>query len=129
MTKWIAEPLKGVNGVEFGMTRDEIREKIGEDFKEFKKSRYSKNTTDDFGFCHIYYTIDNLCEAIEIFTEISVELNGEIIFPNEIVSLDEAALGFEFQDDCYISKAYSVGIYAPHNKMESIILAVKDYFD
>jgi hypothetical protein len=32
------KPLKGVGEIEFGMSPAEVREKVGEDFKSFKRS-------------------------------------------------------------------------------------------
>jgi len=49
-----AIPLKSVNGIKFGMKREEVRKLLGE-YEEFKKSVLSTNTTDDFGYCHVYY--------------------------------------------------------------------------
>ena len=53
-------PLQEVNGVKFGMHRNEVRAILGE-AREFKKSKFSKNTTDDFGYCHVFYDTDNQC--------------------------------------------------------------------
>ena len=47
-----ATPLQEVNGVKFGMPRNEVRAILGE-AREFKKSKFSKNTTDDFGYIMI----------------------------------------------------------------------------
>ncbi len=56
-------PLKGFEGlefgdVEFGMDRETVRSRLGK-YTEFKKSEDSENTTDDFGFCHVYYDSEN----------------------------------------------------------------------
>ena len=49
-------PQEDVGDVSFGMTRDEVRSIFG-DYTEFNKTRMSKSTTDDFGFCQVFYNI------------------------------------------------------------------------
>ena len=81
MVKWIATPLVEINGVKFGMPRSEVRTVLGGKYKEFKKSKFSKNTTDDFGICHVLYNKDDKCEAVEVFRECEVSVNGKLVFP------------------------------------------------
>ncbi|MGL4865366.1 MAG: hypothetical protein ACRC3I_09405 [Cetobacterium sp.] len=133
MLNWNVKPLKEVNGIKFGMKREKVRELLSIEAKEFKKSKFSKNTTDDFGFCHVFYNLEDKCEAVEIFkgieTEIEVLIEGKIIFP---VSLDVVKSYFkdlEKEDDSYISKTNSMGIYAPNEKMESILFGELGYYD
>ena len=54
MSKFVINSLKSVGNIKFGESREEVRKEYG-DFKEFKKSKYSKNTTDDFKSFHVYY--------------------------------------------------------------------------
>lgn len=128
MDKWIVEPLKKVNGISFGMCRTEVRKILGTEFKEFKKSKFSKNTTDDYGFCHVFYDATNKCEAIEIFDDITVSISGKDVFPTTTTVLKEVADDFVEEDDSFISKSKSIGVYAPNGKMESILLGNKDYY-
>lgn len=46
-------PYEGFESVHFGDKRESVRAKLGK-YTEFKKSECSENTTDDFGFCHIF---------------------------------------------------------------------------
>ena len=55
MDKWIVIPLQSVGKIKFGMRREEVRSIINKNYTEYKKNRYSQNTTDDFGFCQIFY--------------------------------------------------------------------------
>ena len=128
MVKLSVQPLKKVGSVEFGMKREKVRELLGE-AKEFKKSKFSKTTTDDFGYCHVFYDMNDKCEAIEIFEEVEVEIDGRCIFPvsiNEAKSLINDLLE---EEDSLISKSQSVGIYAPSGKMESILFGNKNYYE
>jgi hypothetical protein len=121
-------PLKEFANVKFGMKREEVRKELG-DAKEFKKTKYSKVFTDDFGFCHVYYDEKDTCEAVEFFGDVEVFVNGEKVFPGSINDC-KAVFTDLFQDgDDYTSTEYSVGIYAPNNKMESILFGVSGYYE
>lgn len=130
MNKWIAKPLVGVNNVLFGMPREDVRKTLNLGYKEFKKSKYSKNTTDDFGICHVFYDVDNRCCAIEVFNDVEVKISETIIFPKSLDILKTLASDLEeVENGNYVSKSYSIGIYAPSGKMESILFAGEGYFD
>lgn len=123
-----AIPLSEVSGVKFGMKRCDVRKIFGE-ATEFKKSKFSKTTTDDFGFCHVFYNLNNECEAIEIFDEIEVQINDTSVFPNDMDKLKSMLPDIE-EDSCgFISKSKSIGVYAPYGKMESILFGCKGYYD
>lgn len=128
MEKVNAVLLKEVAGIKFGMKRSEVRKVLGE-ANEFKKSKFSKTLTDDFGFCHVFYNSDDECEAIELFKETQVVIDGRLVFPT---TLDEAKkiLGELVEDTgSYISEKDSVGIYAPGGSMESILFGVAGYYE
>lgn len=128
MDKMEAIPLKEVAGVEFGMKRIEVRKILGK-ANEFKKSKFSKTFSDDFGFCHVFYNTNDECEAIEVFKEVQVIINDKVVFPT---TLDEAKkiLGELIEEDeSYISKKKSVGIYIPDGNMESILFGISEYYE
>ena len=68
-----------VNGIPFGSERAAVREALGGKYKEFKKSKFSKNTTDDFGTCHVFYSSDDRFDAIEIFSEAAISVDSNSI--------------------------------------------------
>lgn len=121
-------PLKEVNGIKFGMKRAEVR-KIWGEAREFKKSKFSKITTDDFGFCHVFYNTNDECEAVEIFEDVEVVIDGRIIFPGEIDTEKAAIDGFIEEDGSWINAQKSIGIYAPDKNMESILFGIKGYYE
>ena len=129
MVKWSATPLKEINGVKFGMPRSEVRTVLGGKFREFKKNKFSKNTTDDFGICHVFYTQDDKCEAVEVFDECEVSINGKRVFPAEISALKEQIDDLEEDTGSYISKKLSIGIYAPGGTPESILFGEAGYYE
>lgn len=59
-------PFSSVGKISFGANRDEVRNILGQ-FTEFRKTRFSKNTTDDFGGLHVYYNEGDTVDAIELF--------------------------------------------------------------
>lgn len=125
-------PLVQVNGVKFGMKRSEVRDVLGE-ATEFFKTSSSPNSTDDFGYCHVFYDNSDRCEAIEIFDDTEVYIEGKLIFPTN----KETALNlfrsifddFILDDDGLISYKYSIGIYAPNESMESILIGRENYYE
>ena len=96
---------------------------------EFYKFDDDANTTDDFGFCHVFYDESNECEAIEIFDEAEVYVNGLLIFPTDFEAAKKAIGDFEQEDDGLISISKAIGIYAPDGHMESILFAKEGYYN
>lgn len=129
MLKWIATPQVEINGIKFGMPRSEVRTVLGGKYKEFKKSRFSKNTTDDFGVCHVFYTPDDKCEAVEVFSGCEVSVNGTVIFPSDISAVKELIDDLEEDTGSYISKKMSIGIYAPEGRPESVLFGEAGYYE
>ncbi|HJA00216.1 MAG TPA: hypothetical protein H9801_01610 [Candidatus Collinsella stercoripullorum] len=128
MTRIIAVPLKRVGEIAFGMSPADVRETVGLPFTSFMKTPASACPTDDFGSFHVYYNADEACEAVEIFSEIEVEVSGKLVFPTSLESALEALPSLVPDGDGLISTEASVGIYAPDGVMESILFGVKDYY-
>ncbi len=128
MERWELKPLESIGKIAFGMNRDQVHQLFGEGCREFRKSKFSKNTTDDYGRFHVFYTADDKVEAVEIFEGIEVAYGGTVVFP---AALDkaEAILG-SMAEDCgsYIQAEKSVGIYAPEKKAEAILAGKKGYY-
>lgn len=127
MDRLIAKPNTEVNGVKFGTLRSEVR-KVFEQAAEFKKTKYSRNTTDDFGFCHVFYDEEDRCEAFEIFN-CEVQVDDTVIFPGTIKTA-KIVLG-TFVEECgsWINKEKSIGIYAPNGNIESILFGKSGYYE
>lgn len=127
ITNLTVTPLEVVNGISFGTNRDTVRNTFGK-YTEFRKSSFSKNTTDDFGTFHVFYDTDNRFNAIEVF-EAEVVVNEIRIFPGTVSDacklIDNLASS---EQDYWISKKWSVGIYAPGGIIEGILFGVADYY-
>lgn len=128
MKQHIVKPLVGFDDVKFGMERSQIRALLGEPAREFKKSKFSKMTTDDYSAYHIFYDKDNKFEAVEFFDDVEIKVDSNIVFPISIDSLKEMNYNFTSDGDGFISVEYSIGIYAPGGKAESILFGVKGYY-
>lgn len=120
--------LVGFDNVKFGMERSEVRTLLGEPVREFKKSKFSKMTTDDYSAYHIFYDKNNKFEAVEFFDEVEIKIDNNIVFPISIDSLKKMNYNFTSDGDGFISVEHSIGVYAPGGKAESILFAVKGYY-
>ena len=127
MNRIVAVPLVAVGGVRFGMKRDEVRQILG-NAREFRKNQFSRNTTDDFGFCHVFYNADNECEAIEVFPEVEILVNGQIIMPSSLESIMGIAQDLHEDDGCLISESLSIGITISSGNIESILFGCQGYY-
>ncbi len=131
MSDIIIIPYDGIGKVHFGNNREIVRDNLGS-YKEFRKTKFSTNTTDDFGFCHAFYTKDNTLEAIEFFPEAQLLYKDKALFS---FSLSEIKTFFADngikEDDCGARfPKYGVSVYAPNgDKIESIMIYSKSYFD
>lgn len=129
MNKWIVEPLKVINGIAFGDSREKARKLMGCPHTEFKKSKYSSNTTDDFGFCHIFYNGDNKVEAIEIFSDVEIEISGKKVFPNGLAELKALIPDLKDENGSFISERSSVGVTMDGQTMDSILFGCPHYYN
>lgn len=128
MHQYIVSPLEGFNNVKFGMKRDAVRAVLGEPVREFKKSKFSKTTTDDYSLFHVFYDKDDNFEAVEFFNEVEIMIGNDVIFPAPVEKLKTTEYGFEADREGIISAQYSIGVYAPSGVAESILFGVKDYY-
>jgi len=122
-----AVPTVSVNGVAFGMSREKVRSLLGT-AAEFYKGKDAVNMTDNFKFCHVAYDENNKCEAIEIFYESEVYVNGSLIFPTDFETAKKVIEDLEEDEDGLISISKSIGIYAPCGDMESIVFGKEGYY-
>lgn len=129
MNLWTANPLTNVGPIKLGATREAVREAAGPEFEEFRKSPSSENTTDDYGSFHVYYDENDTCVAVEVFPEIEVAVDGEVVFPTTLERAMVAIPSLERDDDGLISTEQSIGVYAPYSEMESILFGVRGYYD
>lgn len=128
MDKWEIKPLVSVGNIRFGMKREEIRNLFGDRYKEFKKNKYSTNTTDDYGNFHVFYTSDNLVDAVEIYESIEVVLEGAVVFPIRSEDIEKKISGIEREGNSYICIDKSIGIEVDADQAESILIGSAGYY-
>lgn len=80
MLKYEIIPNKSVGRIVFGTERDKVRKILPGFQNEFKKSLFSKSTTDDFGYCHVFYDKRNECNAVEFFGDIEIIYKKKSLF-------------------------------------------------
>ena len=129
MLNWEAKPLAEVNGIKFGMSREDVRKVLGGTYRTFKKSKFSKTMTDDFGICHVFYNTEDKCKAVEIFGECQVSIDGKVVFPLDVQAVKEIIPDLEEDTGSYISRKLSIGIYAPSATAESILFSHSGYYE
>ena len=128
----VAIPTESVGSIRFGMTREMVRAAAGSIFTEFRKTRFSKNTSDDFGFMHVFYDEKDMCEAVELFSDSVVIVDGVCLMPSEKSDIDvwlKARDGSsEIHPDDSVSKLLAIGIAASSGKVESILFGRVGYY-
>lgn len=128
MDKWKVTPLKAVGKIQFGMPRDAVRKIMGNIYKEYRKNKYSKNTLDDFGFYHVFYDMNDMCEAVEIFENVEIEIDDIQIFPGTVSNAYRIIGDLAEGEGGLISISQSVGISVSDGRIESILFGKKDYY-
>lgn len=124
-------PYEGFDNIRFSDNRENVRKVLGA-FTEFKKSKFSKNTTDDFGFCHVFYTIDNKVTAIEFFSDSDLCLNEKHLFSLNYSELKDFLSDSSIEEDDSGAKfpKFGISVYAPDlNAIETILVYSKDYWN
>ena len=127
MTKLVAIPLVEVGGVRFGMSREEVRRIFGA-FTEFRKNRFSQNTTDDFGYCHVFYDAENRCEAIEVFPEAEVSIGGKTVIPATMEEIKVAIPTLVEEDGSWLAVELSIGVSSADDKVNGILFGKPGYY-
>lgn len=121
-------PTKSVCGVEFGNTRTAIEALFGKPAKTFKKSKWSKGETADYGNFHIYYDARGAFEAIEIF-ESEVRLpKGQISIPSSKDTVIEALPSLKVDEYGLTSSNDSIGTSIEEGKVVSILFGKPGYY-
>lgn len=131
MKTFNVEAVKSVDGIAFGTTRKEVRAHFGADYREIKKSKLSKNTMDVYSSCHVFYTPEDVLEAVEIFPESKVVVNGQAIpaeYDAAVKWLKDMASDVEVDGDGATSAELGISLYAPNGRIESIMTADEKYF-
>jgi hypothetical protein len=125
------DPYIGAGRIKFGDSRDTVRKLLGE-FTEFKKSKFSKNTTDDFKFCHVFYDENNEISAVEFFDDTALEYKDikpfSMGFQGLLQYVKKNSLLYSEDDTGMTISEIGVSIYSPDkSRIESILVFKKGY--
>ncbi len=132
MYKWEIVPLKSVGKVSFGDDRVAVRNLLGDDYREIKKSIFSENTMDAYPTFHMYFTKDNQLEAIEFFSENKLLLAGKKLFPGKIKQALKLVSDLQADGNYYTSTSMSIGITVSAddpNTIESVLVGCAGYYE
>ena len=128
MERWELKPLESVGSIMFGMDRKEARKRLGDQFTEFRKTRWSKNTTDDYGRFHVFYTPDDRVEAVEFHKGVEIVLNGQTVFPIKTKEIEKVLPDIEKDDVGYISVKNSIAYQTNPVDAECFLAAGAGYY-
>lgn len=127
MTLFIFNPFKGAGDIHFDDDREKVRQ-LGV-YEVFKKNRFSKNTTDDFGSFHVYYDENNKVEAIEFFPDSILIFNRKNLFmlnPQELTKkLNDSSAVTEESDISFPS--YGMDVSFDGDAIKSILIHKETY--
>jgi hypothetical protein len=126
-------PFVGAGQIKLDSTRDEVRKALGT-FKEFKKTEFSKNTTDSFSFCHVFFYAQNKIEAVEFFDRTEFFYKEKNLFSllfSELKSfLKNNSIDFQENDSGLKSNTIGLSVFSPDKvKIETILVYKKGYYD
>ena len=127
MTAITVKPNAEVQGVRFGTKREVVREAFGSNYREFKKSIFSKNTTDDYGSFHLFYDKDDRMVAVEFF-EGEVIVRGKTVLPAKLSAVRSVIKNLHEDEGGYVSYDESVGVSVNGDEVESILFGCKNYY-
>ena len=133
MDKIEIKPYERVGTIKFGSNRETVRKDNG-NFKEFRKSRFSKNSTDDFSSFHVFYSEDDRVEAVEFFRESNLYFHDIQLFTQSYGDLKTRLNALDpnnTEDESgIIYKTLGFSVYSPDGKqVESILVFEKGYYD
>ena len=119
---------KAIGQLDFGMDRSDVRELLPGFKGSFKKSKFSKNTTDDFGYCHAFYDSNDKLNAIEFFSGSEILYNDKNLFNLSVNELLELFSDLSEEYGSYISKESSIGITVEDGKIACILIGCSGYY-
>ncbi len=128
--KWKLNPGTSIGPLEFGMDRANVRRALGEKYKPFRKSIFSKSTSDSYGSFHVYYSKENRLVAIEFYEGVEILIDGKVVFPGNLATAETVIKGIEDKSGSMISKEMSIGItLSDDDNIEAFLAGCKGYYD
>ncbi len=143
---WEVEPHSGVGPIRFGMTRDEVRQAVGTEVREFRrwKEKVASDYFESLGI-FVYYRPPGLCEAVKFARRSIIKGATAPVFATETFlgkPYRTMRQWFEERDPLLVtdgagltSRALGMGLYAasaeksPDEPVESLIVFETGYYE
>ena len=127
---WNVELLNGVNNINFGMSRNEVRKLINLPYKEVNSiiglDLYEDNFDDS---CSVEYDSSFKMTSITIYDTENIYISGIRAFPIKPSIYRKFADDLIREGDGYVSRSKSIGISAPNGEILSVTFGKKDYYE
>jgi hypothetical protein len=131
---------QGAGGIQFGHSREKVRQHLQAPFESFKRTPESLRPCDYFESLNLFvYYGENGAEAIELAPPAAVSFQGknllQLSFADLTKHLSKEDKELDVDDDGCTSLKLGIGAYAPEAKdnpaakSESIIVFAKGYYD
>jgi hypothetical protein len=127
-------PYTSVGSLKLQMTSEEISAQLNEEPRRFKHEE-EETLSDHYkkADVHVHYNHNGTCTAIELVDEATPEING-IRFLNMPAKKAKKILN-ELDDhiieisDTFISNSLGISLYIPYEKVETVLVFEKGYYD
>lgn len=121
-------PYNKVGNIAFNEKRSLVRTDYP-NFREFKKTPISKNTTDAYPGFHVFYDSQNEVEAVELFRGESLVLNGVNLFSLSKAEFINKFPGCVDEDDSLNCAKEGFMVSFAHGEVDGILVYRKGYWD
>lgn len=128
MTTLNIVPAASVNGIAFGTDRAECEATFGTPARTFKKNKWAKGETADYGDFHLCYDANGLLEAVEVF-EGAIELpNGKLLIPSGTDAVLKSVPSLVSDSFGLTSETQSIGASVEDGMVTSILFGRAAYY-
>ena len=132
LKEFIIKNKNQVGDIKMGMSREDTRKCFG-NYKEFKKNKFSKNTSDKFNSFTIFYDENDKLEAVEFYNDSKLIFNSVNLFEQSydklknILSKEDNQLNID--GNYTTSYKLNISLSSADNNIESILFFRDGYYD
>lgn len=129
-------PYNSVGPLVYGMKRSEVRKICGK-YRSAKCGFPNENhNLDDFGLLHGLYTPELRLEAVSLFPEADLVIQGKmihlgldaIVFINQLRAITDD-IKYVDLDQSFVSEKLGMVVFCPENTIENVLLYSEHYYD
>jgi hypothetical protein len=118
--EFVIAPYVGVGPIKFGLTREEVRQRLGAPVESFMKAPFSAAPADAFDTLgiHVHYGSDERCQAVEFYRSLTgPTFRGQPLFGKRFGEIERwlRTIDPDVRSDSsgLTSLAFGFGLYAP----------------